>query len=93
MYFRYEEHIADARNEGLAMGIEQGIEQGIERGLSLGDLRRVTTLVRKKVLKGYELSRIAEELEEDPAVIEPVYDAVLAEAPDYDAERILARLQ
>lgn len=89
MYFRYEEHIADARNEGLAMGIEQGIEQG----LSLGDLRRVTSLVRKKVLKGYELSRIAEELEEDSAVIEPVYDAVLAEAPDYDEERILARLQ
>ena len=42
----------------------------------------------KKVKKGKSAELIASELEEEVSVIQPLYDAVAAEAPEYDMEKI-----
>ena len=38
------------------------------------------------------LKTIASELEEEEADIKPIYDAVVASAPDYDMEEIKSKL-
>ena len=46
----------------------------------------------KKVKKSKSLPTIASELEEEEADIKPLYDAVVASAPDYDIEEIKVKL-
>ena len=46
----------------------------------------------KKVKKSKSLQIIASELEEEEADIRPIYDAVVASAPEYDIEEIKAKL-
>lgn len=63
--------------KGIKQGIEKGIEQGIEQGIEKGIEQKLTELVSKKIEKGYKPEQIAEMLEEDIAVIEPIYAAVM----------------
>ena len=63
--------------KGIKQGIEKGIEQGIEQGIEKGIEQKLTELVSKKIEKGYKPEQIAEMLEEDVAVIEPIYAAVM----------------
>ena len=42
--------------------------------------------------KSKSLPTIASELEEEEADIKPIYDAVVASAPEYDIEEIKAKL-
>ena len=46
----------------------------------------------KKGKKSKSLPTIASELEEEEADIRPIYDAVVASAPEYDIEEIKAKL-
>lgn len=78
----------EAREEGLAEGIKEGIEKGIEEGEILTKINQIM----KKVRKSKNLPTIALELEEEEADIKPIYDAVVASAPDYDIEEIKAKL-
>ncbi len=78
----------EAREEGLAEGIKEGIEKGIEEGEILTKINQIM----KKVRKSKNLPTIALELEEEEADIKPIYDAVVASAPDYDTEEIKAKL-
>ena len=59
-----------------------------EEGREEGDIRRLLTLITKKVLKRMDINTIASELEEEPETIKPLYDAVIAAAPDYDIDKI-----
>ena len=47
----------------------------------------------KKVKKGKELSTIASEIEEEEQDVKSLYDAVVAEAPDYNMDKIKSRLK
>ena len=77
--------IADeAREEGVAEGIKEGIEKG-------ETLTKITQII-KKVKKFKSLPTIASELEEEETDIKPLYDAVVASAPNYDIEEIKAKL-
>ena len=76
--------VDEAREEGVA----EGIKEGIEKGETLTKI----TLIIKKVEKSKSLPTIASELEEEEADIKPLYDAVVASAPDYDIEEIKAKL-
>ena len=67
---------------------EEGVAEGIEKGETLTKI----TLIIKKVEKSKSLPTIASELEEEEADIKPLYDAVVASAPDYDIEEIKAKL-
>ena len=57
-----------------------------------GEQLKVVLLIIKKVKKSKPLPIIASELEEEEADIRPIYDAVVASAPDYDIEEIKAKL-
>ncbi|RGZ64041.1 hypothetical protein DW979_11705 [Eubacterium sp. AM49-13BH] len=74
----------EAREEGVAEGIKEGIEKG-------ETLTKIIQII-KKVKKSKSLPTIASELEEEEADIKPLYDAVVASAPDYDTEEIKAKL-
>ena len=67
---------------------EEGVAEGIEKGETLTKI----TLIIKKVEKSKSLPTIASELEEEEADIKPIYDAVVASAPDYGIEEIKAKL-
>ena len=82
----------EAREEGLAEGIKEGIEKGIEKGIEEGEILTKINQIMKKVRKSKSLPTIASELEEEEADIKPIYDAVVASAPDYDMEEIKAKL-
>ena len=57
-----------------------------------GRLEGEIVQIIKKVKKSKPLPTIASELEEEEADIKPIYDAVVASAPDYDIEEIKAKL-
>ena len=82
----------EAREEGLAEGIKEGIEKGIEKGIEEGEILTKINQIMKKVRKSKFLPTIASELEEEEADIKPIYDAVVASAPDYNIEEIKAKL-
>ncbi len=77
-YWEYDE-------EAHHWAIEQDAK---EEGILLAQIRIVT----KKVKKGKSLPDIIDDLESDEENVKPVFEAVLAEAPDYDEQRILDRL-
>lgn len=82
----------EARDEGLAEGIKEGIEKGIEKGIEEGEILTKINQIMKKVRKSKSLPTVASELEEEEADIKPIYDAVVASAPDYNIEEIKAKL-
>ena len=65
------------------------LEIGREEGREEGDIRRLLSLIRKKVQKGKSIDQIADELEEDVETIQPLYEIVLRYAPDYNMSDIL----
>lgn len=66
----------EATEEGWKRGLEQGLAQGLEQGLEQGTL----DLIRKKIAKGKSMELIAEELEETPETIQPLYERVKNES-------------
>ena len=67
-------------------------DEAREEGVTEGETLTKITLIIKKVEKSKSLPIIASELEEEEADIKPLYDAVVASAPDYDIEEIKAKL-
>ena len=53
----------------------------------------MNNIIIKKVKKGKELSTIASEIEEEEQDVKSLYDAVVAEAPDYNMDKIKSRLK
>ncbi len=74
----------EAREEGKAEGRVEGRVEGIE-------IKLITQIV-KKLKKGKTTDRIAEELEEEPEVIERICDVAEEFAPDYDVEQICSKI-
>ena len=67
----------------------EGVKEESERR---GEQVKVITQIIKKVKKSKSLQTIAAELEEEEEEIKPIYEAVVASAPDYDIEKIKAKL-
>ena len=67
----------------------EGVKEESERR---GEMLNKITLIIKKVKKAKPLPTIAAELEEEEEEIKPIYEAVVASAPDYDIEEIKAKL-
>ena len=57
-----------------------------------GSTLRLITQVCKKIQKQIPLAEIAEMLEEDISVIQPVYNIAVQSAPDYNEDAIFAKL-
>ncbi len=55
-----------------------------------GRTRNFIMIICKKIKKGKEIEVIANELEEEPNVIRPLYEIAVSFAPGYDEEKIYA---
>lgn len=71
-------------DKNLKKGIKKGIQQGIQRGEEL----KLIDLVCRKIVKGKDISQIADELEEEESTIKKIYDAAMNFAPDFDVAKI-----
>lgn len=72
---------------------QEGRAEGREEGEAIGELKSIIALVIKKMQRGKFLEETAEELEEDVAVIAPIYEAVKEAAPEYDVEEIYRKVR
>ena len=59
-----------------------------EQGTLIERIRQIT----KKVNKGKPLNQIADEMEIDSAELKPLWEAVVSEAPDYNAKKIMEKI-
>ena len=81
--------IYDYDEEGvIRVNREEGYEDGIAQGISQGKDIMLISQIIPKVKKAKSLDRISEELELEPDDIRHIYEAVVAAAPEYDAETI-----
>ena len=84
-----EEEVRKVLAEEMA---EEMAQELVGKAFAEGEQLKIANLVIKKVKKSKTLETIASELEEEVADIKPVYDAVIAAAPDYDIEVIKDKL-
>ena len=75
--------------EAVQMNI---LEVGIQRGLEQGEQKKIVSQVCKKMAKGYTVEKIADMLEEEPSVIQTIYDIAKPYQPEYDIEQIYRNL-
>ncbi len=87
-----EEGYEEGHTQGLGQGLEQGLEQGHIQGLAEGGEKQLINQICKKLGKGKRLEQIADEVEESLELVEKICLAAQKEAPDYDCNRIYARL-
>ena len=80
MYWKYLEELNRNKKEGFA------------NGEKAGDLQRLISQVCKKMKREKPLDKIAEELEEELSVIEPIYNTAKEFAPEYDIQSIFERM-
>lgn len=84
---RFEEASGEWKGDEKAMS-EIFLDQIEERGILKGESRKLIELVCKKITKGKIPEVIANELEEDEAVIQGIYEVALSFAPIYDCNKI-----
>ena len=87
-----QELVGKATKEAAEKAFAEGEQSGIYKGEHRGEQLKIINQIIKKVKKSKTLETIASELEEEVTDIKPVYDAVIAAAPDYDIEVIKDRL-
>lgn len=56
--------------QGMEQGMKQGMEQGMKQGIEQGRKAALLGMIEKKLAKGRTYAQIAEDLEEEEAVIE-----------------------
>lgn len=83
----FEEAYSKWEGEGETMS-EILLDRIEERGVQKGALRKLIEQICRKMAKGKTTEVIADELEEDIAVIQGIYEIALAFAPDYDCSAI-----
>ena len=71
---------------------EKGWDDGRIEGKAEGETSQLILLVIRKLQKGKSVEETAKDLEEDVSVIEPIYNAVKASAPEYNVEKIYQKL-
>ena len=68
---------------------EEGWLDGHGKGREEGHQEELISQIIPKVQKGKDINTIASEVEKDVDNIKPLYDAVVAAAPDYDMDKIM----
>ena len=63
-----------------------------EEGREQGEMIKLANLVCRKIIKKKTVEEIADELEEEVAVIQKIYDTVLEYGPDCDIDIILEKV-
>lgn len=83
--------IVNNERERKVVNVEMG--SAMKEFLEGGKQEQIIEIIIKKVKKGKELSTIASEIEEEEQDVKSLYDAVVAEAPDYNMDKIKSRLK
>lgn len=95
--FQEVKHMCDALRELMEPEFtemkEQVMAESRAEGLAVGQDVKLIKQISKKLQKGKDISTIAEELEEEPEIVERICEAVKECAPDSDAETIYKRLK
>ena len=79
-----EEGKAEGRAEGKAEGKAEGRAEGKAEGRTEGESYKLVSQVCRKLRKGKEPERIAEELEEEVGLIQSICQAAEEFGPEYD---------
>ena len=87
------EEYAQEVAQGMAQEIvEKAAKEASEKAFAEGEQSMMINQIIKKVKKSKTLETIASELEEEVADIKPIYDVVIAAAPDYNIDIIKNKL-
>lgn len=87
------ELIKIVNNERERKVVNMEMWSAMKEFLEGGKQEQIIEIIIKKVKKGKELSTIASEIEEEEQDVKSLYDAVVAEAPDYNMDKIKSRLK
>ena len=90
--FNMEDALAVRYEEGVEDGLERGRTEGRAVGMAEGSMVKLIQLIQKKLQKGQEPEKIAEDLEEPPEHVEQICEAI-GHCGTKDAEEIYQFLQ
>ena len=76
-------------NDGVEVGKEKGIEIGKDQGIKFGECRKLIEMVYKKMKRGKTVEEIADDLEEDIEVINPIFNEIEKVGLDKSLEEII----
>ena len=76
-------------NDGVEVGKEKGIEIGKAQGIEFGERRKLIEMVYKKIKRGKTVEEIADDLEEDIEVINPIFNEIEKVGLDKSLEEII----
>ena len=76
-------------NDGVEVGKEKGIEIGKAQGIKFGERRKLIEMVYKKMKRGKTVEEIADDLEEDIEVINPIFNEIEKVGLDKSLEEII----
>ena len=86
------EIFADQFHKCEAEARAQGEAEGRAKGEAEGRVSKMIEQIMKKYKKGCSVAETADMLEENPSVIEQIYDILRQNAPDYDVQKIYQSL-
>ena len=80
-------------NDGVEIGKEKGIEIGKAQGIEFGERRKLIEMVYKKMKRGKNVEEIADDLEEDIEVINPIFNEIEKVGLDKSLEEIMEHFE
>lgn len=87
-----EEGYEDGYGNGYDSGYGTGYNSGYGEGMYQGHIEKLVIQICKKLKKNKNIAEIADELEEEVSVIEPICRLAEQFAPDYDSKNIIQEL-
>ena len=77
------------KEKGIEIGKAKGIELGKVQGIEFGERRKLIEMVYKKIKRGKSVEEIADDLEEDIEVINPIFNEIEKLGLDKSLEEIM----
>ena len=85
----YNDGVEVGKEKGIEIGKAQGIELGKSQGIEFGERRKLIEMVYKKIKRGKTVEEIADDLEEDIEVINPIFNEIEKLGLDKSLEEIM----
>lgn len=85
----YNDGVEVGKEKGIEIGKAQGIELGKVQGIEFGERRKLIEMVYKKIKRGKTVEEIADDLEEDIEVINPIFNEIEKLGLDKSLEEIM----
>ena len=89
----YNDGVEVGKEKGIEIGKAQGIELGKSQGIEFGERRKLIEMVYKKMKRGKTVEEIADDLEEDIEVINPIFNEIEKVGLDKSLEEIIKKVK